>query len=496
MAHVCFIIPPSPFLMDERVFMSLGILKVAAVVRQWGQRVEVLDLSGVANPSDVINDYFQTETPDIVGITVTTPQLPAVVQIIGTIRQQTKKVRVVLGGPHITLIHAAFRSEQKEGLSGRATTALGQLQELADVLVAGDGEKSAKIAFGDNPSPSIVDADDPKTDLWLTSQDLDQLPLPARDLIDVGSYHYKIAGVKAMTIVSQLGCPFGCGFCGGRNSPSLRRARCRSASKVLDEMEHLYLTYGARGFMIFDDELNIRHHSFVELLRGIIDLQKKLGVEFCLRGFVKSQLFNAEQAELMYKAGFRWVLTGFESASPRMLDSMNKRATVEENERCVKIAKDYGLKIKALMSLGHPGESRETALDTKDWLLKMAPDDFDITIITVYPGTPYYDESVRYPSLPDIWVYTAKNGDKLYSRDVDFRRVADFYKGNPDDGYESFVFTDHLGSGEIVALRDQIEREVRAKLNIPYPTSATALRYEHSMGQAGHLPSHLLRSSH
>jgi len=49
------------------------------------------------------------------------------------------------------------------------------------------------------------------------------------------------------------------------------------------------------------------------------------------------------------------------------------------------------LKIKALMSCGHPGESEETVTDIRDWLIRNQVDDFDCTVITTYPGTPYYD---------------------------------------------------------------------------------------------------------
>lgn len=490
--RVCLIIPPSPFLSDERVFMSLGILKVASVIDKT-YPVDVLDLSGVANFAEIVEEYFSgTKTP-IIGITVTTPQLPAVVAIIKTIRQFSQTSRIILGGPHITLVHAAFIRENKKGINGRATSTFRELEDLADVLVAGDGEKAILLALKPNP-PKIINADDPNGSLFLSNEDLNEMPWPARHLIDVDSYHYSIDGERALSIVSQLGCPFGCGFCGGRLSPSLRRMRSRSKYSVLAELEFLHVTYGVKGFMFYDDELNVNHTLFAELLTGVIELQDRLGVEFRLRGFVKSQLFNEEQARLMYKAGFRWLLTGFESASPEILVNMNKKATVEENTRCVEIAKANGLKIKALMSLGHPGESSVTAEMTRSWLLQVKPDDFDITLITIYPGTPYYDDAIPHPELERVWIYTY-NGAKLYSREVDYRMVSDYYKGDPNIGYESFVYTDFLQPSEIVNLRNDIDRDVRAQLNIPNPTSIPAIRYEHSMAQAG-LPDSILRSAH
>lgn len=146
------------------------------------------------------------------------------------------------------------------------------------------------------------------------------------------------------------------------------------------------------------------------------------------------------------------------------------------------------------MSIGHPGESHDTVMATRDWLLDVQPDDFDVTLITTYPGTPYYDEAVRHPEQPDVWTYTfAKNGDRLYAREVDYTQVADYYKGDPDGGYTSFVSTDHLSAEALVELRDFLERDVREKLDIPFNPSGASIRYEHSMGQHGSLPPNILR---
>jgi radical SAM superfamily enzyme YgiQ (UPF0313 family) len=235
--------------------------------------------------------------------------------------------------------------------------------------------------------------------------------------------------------------------------------------------------------MFYDDEMNVSK-QFVELLNRICDLKKELGVEFRLRGFIKAELFNEEQAEAMARAGFRWVLCGFEGANPRILENIEKIATIEDNTRAVLAAKKYGLKVKALMSVGHPGESKQSIQDIKNWLIEMQVDDFDCTVITTYPGTPYYDLAVRNPDYPNVWTYTQKKtGDRLHAYELDYTVTPDYYKGDPNGGYKSYVFTDHLSAEEIVQLRDEVENEVRAALNIPFYPAKAALRYEHSMGQ-------------
>ncbi|MFH2202745.1 MAG: radical SAM protein [Elusimicrobiota bacterium] len=490
---ICLITPPSIFLLDERVFMTLGILKIAAVLEKAGHAVEMLDLSGVENFEEVAAIHAAASGAKIFGLTATTPQLPAATKILKVLRGQRPDARVILGGPHITLVNAACKREKKRGTPGRATAAFKQLQEMYDILVAGDGEDAIFEAL--KGERQLIDADDPASPLFLSNQRLDELPFPARHLIDAESYRYEIEGLRAMSMIAQLGCPFQCGFCGGRESPMLRRIRMRSPGNIVAEMEHIHKTYGVRGFMLYDDELNV-NPRIVELMRAIRALQDRLGVEFRLRGFIKSQLFTDVQAEAMREAGFRWILTGFESGSPRILENISKKATREDNTRCMEIARRHDLKVKALMSVGHPGESEKTIRDTSDWLLEVKPADFDITLITTYPGTPYYDRAVPVADKVGLWVYTyEKTGDKLFAREVDYTQVADYYKGDPDGGYQSFVFTEHLSAERLVELRDAAERDVRAALSIPFNPSGNARRYEHSMGQPGPLPASILRAS-
>ena len=494
---ICLVIAPSGFLLDERVFMSLGVLRVAAVLEQRGIPVELLDLSGIENFEEVVRIHAAQSTAVHYGITATTPQMPAAVKAADAIRSVKPGAITMLGGPHITLVSAAVKREQKKGIEGRATAAMAALRQSFDVLVAGDGETAIFLALELSKSecPAFIDADEPKSSLFLTNAALTKLPFPARHLVDVDSYRYTIDGRRALSLIAQLGCPFECGFCGGRSSPMLRRVRTRTTENIIAEMVELYQSYGITGFMFYDDELNV-NREMVGLMRGIRDAQDKLGVDWRLRGFAKAELFNEEQAAEMFAAGFRWLLIGFESGAPSILTNINKKATRDDNTRCLELAAKAGLKVKALMSVGHPGESPETVQATRDWLIETRPSDFDVTIITTYPGTPYYDEAVRHPSMPDVWTYTyAKTGDRLHAYDVDYTRVAEYYTGNPEGGYHAYVFTDALSAAALVEARDYVERDVRSALGIPFNASAPATRYEHSMGQFAQLPPNILRQS-
>ena len=490
---ICLVTPPSPFLLDERVFMHIGILKVASSLEQEGHKVEFLDLSGIDNYLDVVKDYCNKTDIDIFGLTASTPQIPFSVQIASVIKKVNPNNKLILGGPHVTLMHTASKREIKRGLdkSDRATKDVENLRNIFDILVCGDGEYAIFEAL--KLDKGIVDADDKKSALFLNNNQFSTLPLPARHLVDVDTYKYAIEGKKSVSLIAQLGCPFQCTFCSGRNSPFLRKIRQRDSDSIVEEMRHLYHQYGFTGFMFYDDELNV-NKNLIQLLNKITDLQSEVGEEFRLRGFVKAELFNEHQAEAMYRAGFRWLLTGFESGDEKILKNIKKMATKDDNTRAVEIAKKHNLKVKALMSIGHAGESHKTVENTKNWLLEVQPEEFDCTIITTYPGSPYFDDAVK---EGDYYTYTSKvTGDKLYQASIDYLSELDYYKGDPNGGYVSYVWTDHISALELVEERDKLESEVRGKLGIPFYDARPAAKYEHSMGMGNlNIPDFILRTT-
>lgn len=185
--RICLIIPPSIFLLDERVFMSLGVLRVAAVLEQVGTKVEVLDLSGIINYKDVALEHALRSRAEIFGFTATTPQLPAVAEIVEVIKRIRPNAKTILGGPHVTLVNAAYKREVSQGVPGRAVLAMQKLEASFDTLLAGDGEEAIFLAC--NPSaPKLVDADNVKSSLFLDNTRLNALPFPARHLVDIESY--------------------------------------------------------------------------------------------------------------------------------------------------------------------------------------------------------------------------------------------------------------------------------------------------------------------
>lgn len=438
--------PPAKFLMNERVFATLGILRVAAHLELNNHTVIFIDLAG----KDNYDEIFKLKDCDFIGITSTTPQMPEVTKISKFIKTSLNK-KIILGGPHVTMINAAVKKYN----TPRAIKELNRLKSLFDIIICGDGEQAILKAI--ETKESFIDSE-VDSSLYLKDSIYENLPFPARNLIDLSTYNYLIDGKRSTNLINQIGCPFSCNFCGGRDSKTFRSVRHRTVSSVIKEIDHLYKTYNYEGFMFFDDELNLNRKNFLDLLDALIEYQKLNKVSFNFRGFTRADLLDKEQADKMYQSGFRWVLTGFESGSDKMLTNMNKKTTVKQNTETCNIIRSSGLKIKALMSMGHPGESLETISETKDWLKLIKPEETDITIIATYPGSPYHDNTI-WNSNKNAWEYTTINGEKLYSLDVDYSTDSVFYKTKTEE-YKSYVFTDYLSQDQLIIERLKLEKSL------------------------------------
>jgi len=450
--NIGFINPPSPFLTDERVFMSLGILRVATSLKKHTDKVFFLDLSGEKNHNDLIDDFIKRNSIDIICFTATTPQIRCVYELCKHVKSK-HDVKIILGGPHITLMSSSANNSTDD-IKKKSSDHIDRILKYVDTIVVGDGEFSILKAITSNDTIINSELDD---ELFLSNEKYDKLEID-RSFLDIDSYKYTIDGNKSINIISQMGCPFQCGFCSGRGSKSFNRVRYRSTDNIIKEIDFLYKNHNYTGFMFYDDELNLNKYRFEELLKKLIKYQKDNNVKFNLRGFTRSDLLTEKQAELMLEAGFKWLLIGFESGSDKILKNIKKGCTVKQNTECFKIARKSGLKVKALMSVGHPGETIETVNDTIKWLRKVKPDETDITIISIYPGSNYFNKSVKLSD--DLLKYENGGGDKLYIRNIDFLKDVNFYKSKPGS-YVSYVHTDDLSEEDIVQCRYKIEKAIQ-----------------------------------
>lgn len=375
---VTFIQPGSVYLLDDRAFPPLGILYLASWLRKHGHEVTFIDLAGVPDWKKTLYDEAHKMSGAAwVGITCTTPQYYDAMKIRDRIRALELDVPVVVGGIHITSLVYANEMDflKTDGFdaycTGEGYNAV--LQMCDDVK---NGVKLSRLY-----SAPIL-------------KNIDELPFAARDLIDLKSYNYKLGGVLATSLYTQYGCHYQCSYCESRMAGS-NVVRMMNPQRIQDEVRHIRDTYGVHGMMFYDDELNLDKGRFL----GICDKLRELG-DITWRGFVVASKWDALMAVAAKKSGCYEIASGIESGSPKILKNIMKPATREINKRFVITAKRAGLRVKAFMIVGLPGETWDTIRESDTFLEELksegcAPDDIDFSITQVYKGSNIYRDRAK-----------------------------------------------------------------------------------------------------
>lgn len=374
--RVLLISPPSQNLLRLTgiFFPPLGILYIAAATRDRGYQVEVRDLS-------VDRRRIDFTSFDVVGIHSDTTRYLKAIELAR--RAKAIGARVVMGGPH------PWYKAEKILETG-----------LVDAIVKGEGEKAFPDLLdswkeGIDPAfiPGLIlstsngprDTGPPERIL-----DVDSLPFPARDLIDLSLYSHAHLGYRSLTSMhTSRGCPHGCRFCSSTHFDGAQW-RARSTESVLAELEHVVrgLGYGAVAFL--DDNFAGSPERIHQICNGI--LRKGLDVHWWCFCRVDNIVRHPEMISHMAEAGARMIFIGVESPNAKQLKSFHKGIEPKQARDAVKILKKNKVEIMASFILGAPEETRADIRSTIRFARELDPDTAQFTILTPYPGTVLYDQ--------------------------------------------------------------------------------------------------------
>lgn len=378
---------PSPFLIDDKVFPPLGILYVASALRKVGYEPIWYDFSGATT--------YKSVDENIVFITATSPQIPTAIKYV---EEFCKGKKTVIGGCGVT----SLTHEQ---------------ESIFDTVVSGEAEECIKTVLS-----SCHNVNGEKTNL-------DKVEFPARDLIQ--GYEYKINRRSATTILTSRGCPHNCIFCVDGGHKGFRLASVDRVCEEIDEVSNL----GYRALMFFDDIFTLKKKRLREISNHL------LSMGFLYRCFTHVNSVNIELCKILADSGCVEVGIGIESGSDTILKTIKKGFTKQKSIEAVNLLSDFGIRVKAFLMLGLPGESYNTIDETKKWLQSVRVADFDISLFSPYPDTEVWSKKADF----DIsW-----NGD-----------TPKFYKGKVGE-YNPFVSTSGITKDELVKERDSIERRFK-----------------------------------
>jgi anaerobic magnesium-protoporphyrin IX monomethyl ester cyclase len=286
--------------------------------------------------------------------------------------------------------------------SSDSTDHYGQyLDEGADYIILGEGEITlsesiATLEQGETDLSALPglafrrDGETIYTGKRPVLRELDSLPMPAWNLVDIPAYRdiwMRAHGYFSLNLATTRGCPFKCNWCA---KPIYgNRYNVRSPERVVEELAHLIHTYGASYFWMCDDIFGLKP-GWVQRFRDLV-LERGLKCRYKMQGRV-DLLLEDDTIEALAASGLDTVWVGAESGSQKVLDAMDKGTRVEQIREATHRLKAHSVKVAFFLQFGYPGETAEDIRKTIALVLELMPDDIGISVSYPLPGTGFYEK--------------------------------------------------------------------------------------------------------
>jgi anaerobic magnesium-protoporphyrin IX monomethyl ester cyclase len=448
-------------------YAPLGTLLAAAHVRQLGYDVHFFDAMLAAGVDDFI-PILDRADPAVVGILednfnfltkmCTLRMREAAYEMIA--HAKARGSRVVVNGSDASDHAAQYLAAGADAvIVGAVEPAFAELCELWTRDPDATAENIAGLVVRERGT-SHVRHTTPRTPL----HDLDWLPLPAWDLVDVE--HYRAVWTRAhgrlsWNMATSRGCPYGCNWCA---KPVFgRRYVQRHAAAVADEMQQLREQVGADHVWFADDIFGLTSAWIQDFAREVS--ARNARTPFMMQSRVN--LMQPRTVAALRDAGAEEVWLGVESGSQRILDAMEKGTQLQQIRDATRNLKQQGIRTGWFIQLGYLGEEWEDLQRTRELIAAEHPDDIGVSVSYPLPGTKFYDAVRAHLGEKRNWVHT-DDLDMLFHGTY----VADFYR-HVRDLLHAEISTRNSG-GDVIACERAWHELARRESEFRNPVVALA----------------------
>lgn len=415
--RVLLIKPPITYFKAEveySPYEPLGLMYLASYLREYCESIEVriLDASTrtdlkrwegdffkVGYSDQLITDEITDFAPDVVGISsMFTINSKGVHDTARIVKDADNAIPVVVGGAHASAFPEwVLKDENVDAVvkgEGEDT-----LLEIVNSLQAGKGIFDINGIVYRNEGGIV------ENPVRQFIRDLDTIPIPARDLVDMSVYFYeKYNYTHSMspprsTIVSSRGCPYKCIFC-SIHSLWKHTYRMREAVKVVDEIEMLVKTYGVKEIAFFDDNLSVSKKRMIGICDEII--RRKLKIKWCTPNGIAIWTLDKEVVSKMRESGCYKLTFGIETGSLVTQEFIRKsHIDLQKSKDLIKYCNEIGIWTHSPFIIGFPYETEKDIMETIDYAVNCGVDMATFFIATPYPGTEMYEIYQQEKLLPD-----------------------------------------------------------------------------------------------
>ncbi|HEY8931137.1 MAG TPA: radical SAM protein [Mucilaginibacter sp.] len=371
-------------------YPPLGTIYAAALMRENGYSVSLFDAMFVTDPNDV-SPILTEKQPDVFviyddGFNYLTKMC------LTNMREAAFEMCKIAKANGCTVIVSSSDATDRY---------VNYLEEGADFIIIGEAEQTLleltrHLEAGHTDVSGIMglaylkDGAAIKTPARPVLKDLDSLPLPAWDLIDIEPYRrlwLKNAGYFSLNIGTTRGCPFKCNWCA---KPIYgNRYNSRSPENVVAEIKLLKQNYQMDHIWFCDDIFGLKP-GWVKEFAGLLN---EAGIKIRFKIQSRADLLADEEiVKALAAAGCENVWIGAESGSQKILDAMDKGIQIEQIREATRLMKEYGIKPSFFIQFGYPGEVKEDIKLTIDMINELLPFEIGISVSYPLPGTSFYDK--------------------------------------------------------------------------------------------------------
>ncbi|MBK8340722.1 MAG: B12-binding domain-containing radical SAM protein [Flavobacteriales bacterium] len=373
---------------DGRPYPPLGTLLAAAVLRRAGHEVRVFD-TGLRHSPEEITPELEQFAPDIRVVhddgfnyltkMCLTVMREAAFRLIALGKQAN--CRVVVNSSDSTDQYADYLNAGADAvILGESEPTL--LELMARWTANAEWKDVAGLAFAE----AVHVRTTPKRAVL---RDLDSLPLPAWDLIDLSGYremHLRSRGIFSLNMATTRGCPFKCNWCA---KPIYgNRYNSRSPEHVVDELR-LLQTLHAPGHIWFADDIFGLKPGWVQRFRDVLG-ERGMKLRYKIQSRV-DLLLESDTIDALVASGLEEVWVGAESGSQHILDAMDKGTRVEQIREATMLLKKKGVRVCFFLQFGYLGETEADVEATIRMVEELMPDDIGVSISYPLPGTKFHD---------------------------------------------------------------------------------------------------------
>ncbi|MCB9742392.1 MAG: B12-binding domain-containing radical SAM protein [Alphaproteobacteria bacterium] len=365
----------------------LGVATLASFVReQLGIEVVICDTT--FDPRlEKIAEFLDREQPTMVGVGMSTLMLGE--GLVACRMARERGLPVFVGGPHPTTYPDELIADPN-----------------VDAVVIGEGEYATidlvrMFMSGRRHEVTGALVKDLDGTIWASRtrrpvEDLDSLPWPAWDLIDMEAYiaawgqldSYR-PGLRGVNLVASRGCPFECSFC----QPVLdamfgKRLRQRSPESVVAELAELKRRFDIEGAWFTDDTFTTNRKWVLRFCESL----RESGLDLAWGCTTRANLIEPDLMRTMHHYGLRKIGIGMESATEHVREGIYKKGVSEEAIRhTVHTAHEVGVQTLLFLMLGAPGESRGEMLRTIHMATELPASEASFSLFVPIPGTDLHE---------------------------------------------------------------------------------------------------------